>query len=131
MNEPIEFDGPPAEHLPPEGREGPFRLTTSLGWCGGFGEAVLDEAGGIRRHDDLPIYVDGPGQDAILDRVDLAGSWRGAPVIRIAGRGRLERRRGRNTSIFGAPRESWVALVVGSLDEARVEGERSTGEETR
>ncbi|MEN8151270.1 MAG: hypothetical protein ABFS86_15750 [Planctomycetota bacterium] len=121
----IHFDGPPAEHLPPEGREGPFRVTTSLGWCGGFGEAVLDGTGAIRRHDDRPVYVDGAVQDEILERVDLSGSFAGEPVIRVAGRGRLERRTEVNPSIPGGEERGYVALVICELGEARIEGERA------
>ena len=120
----IDFEGPPPDRLPPEDREGPFRLTVSLGWCGGHGEAVLDESRAVRTHDDLPIFVDAGSWETILDRIHLDGTYRGSPVVRIAGRGRLKRRRGRNPSIPGAPKQRYVALIVASLDETRVEGER-------
>jgi len=118
----VHYEGPPREEVPPEGRDGPFRLTVSLGWCGGHGEAVLDGSRAILRHDDLPVYVDPESQETILERIDLRGRFRGTPVIRIAGRGRLKRRRGRNSSIPGAPKQRYMALIVTSLDEARVEG---------
>jgi len=120
----IHYERPEPEFLPPEGDDGLFRLTVSVGWCGGHGEAVLTEDQAIRTHDDLPIFVDDGSMETILGRVDLGGSWLGSPVIRVRGRGRLERRKGRNSSIPGAPKERYVALVVTALSEARVDGEK-------
>ena len=49
---------------------------------------------------------------------------RGSPVARVRARVRLEPRTARNHTIPGSPRERYVALVILSLGEARVQGER-------
>ena len=115
-------DGP--DLLPPTSVEGPARFTMSLGWTGGHGEAVLDEDRGIRTRDGLPIFVDGRSSSEIEARVDLSGSFRGSPVVRVAGTVRVAPRKERNSSIPGAPRERFLALEVLSLDAVRVVGER-------
>ena len=112
------------DHLPPPGEEGAGLFTVSTGWCGGHGEAVLDAERRILTQDGLPIFLDDSGWQAILLKIDLSGAWRGSPVVRVSGRVLLTRRKARNGSIPGAPKQVFYALVVTSLEKASVVGER-------
>ena len=100
-------------------------VTVSSGWTGGHGEAVLDAERRIRRVDDLPVFLADESHAAVFERADLRGTWSGSPVVRVAGRVRLERRRGRAPGIpgFGA-KTPFVALVVEAIDAVLVVGER-------
>jgi hypothetical protein len=115
------------DRLPPVGEERFAHFTASLGWCGGHGEAVLDEERHVRVLDGLPVFLDDLGRQRILDSIDLAGSHAGTPVVRVSGRVRLEPRTERNSSIPGAPRQRFLALVVTSLEEARLVEEKAEG----
>jgi hypothetical protein len=116
-------DAPIPDALPASGQEAPATFTVSTGWCGGHGEAVLDGDARIRSLGGLPIYLDDAGWRLIRDRVNLSGAWRDAPVVRVTGRVRLEKREERNESIPGAPTERYVALIVTALEDAQVIGE--------
>ena len=110
--------------LPPPGEEGVALFTVSTGWCGGHGDAVLDEDQCVRTLDGLPIFLDDDAWQMIVEKIDLTGTWLGSPVIHVSGRVRLERRTRRNASIPGAPKEQYLALVLTSLEAARIAGER-------
>ena len=121
-------EGTATDHLPPPGEEGIGHFTMSTGWCGGHGEAVLDADRRILSRDGLPIFLDDDSRQEILAAIDLSGTWRGSPVVRVSGRVRLAKRKARNSSIPGAPKESYYALVVTSLEQALVVGERGDTE---
>lgn len=113
--------------LPPTGEDGDAVFTASIGWCGGHGEAVLDEEHRIRRRDGLPIYVDSRSWEKVEPLLDLAGSWSGSPFARVTAHVRLEPRSARNRTIPGAPRQKLIALVILALGGAEVIGERLEG----
>ncbi len=101
-------------------------ITVSHGWCGGIGEAVLDPATrSLRRVDDLPVFLDAASESLLMAGVDLSGTWEGTPVVRFAGRVRLERRRGSNPSVPPPGLDAdHYALVIEELRETLVVGTR-------
>lgn len=103
-------------------------ITVSIGWCGGMGEAVLAPPAytDIRFFRNLPVFVTGSRiGDSVREyrerRMRDTGSLSSASIpaparIRIRGCIRLVKRTERNTSIPGAPLQSFWDARIERLD---------------
>lgn len=92
----------------------------SIGWTGGMGEAVLDpETWTIRFYEGLPVFVD---SEVVRDLVKgkLPRKSSGNLGVRIAARVRLTKKKEKNPSIPGSPKQSFWQVRILELRDAAI-----------
>jgi len=84
----------------------------SYGWTGGMGEAVLDpQTWTIRFFKDLPIFVDSEVVRKLAEE-KLPDHWTGHLGVRIAAKIKLLKKTARNSSMPGAPKETFWEVQI-------------------
>lgn len=101
--------------FPAVGETAPVTMFIGYNYTGGFGSMpVLNEIGEIRTIALAPVYFDESYQKTVAEK--LPSCYVGTPLITVHATVTLEKRREPNTSIPGAPEETYYVAVVKTLD---------------
>ncbi|HAZ28818.1 MAG TPA: hypothetical protein DCY48_03545 [Candidatus Magasanikbacteria bacterium] len=95
----------------------------SVGWTGGFGEAVLDDQKNIVTLSGFPLYLDSDSWDRIFQQEALPACFLSTPAIKVLAEVEMEKITAKNSSIEEADEKTYYHVTINRIDDVFIQAE--------